>query len=75
MYTIQLTRGEGGRYSIPLLPKIKRDYYFSAMDFAVFRNGLLMTPGVDYSVDGLWIVPINGDWSEDDIVSALVATR
>jgi hypothetical protein len=74
MYTIQLARDDTGRYAFPNVNIGKTDYYFSVMGFAVFRNGLLMTPGFDYSVEGLWIIPLS-EWGIDDTISALVSVR
>ena len=36
---------------------------------AVFRNGLLQTPGADYTVSGSTLTPTPTGWAADDVVT------
>jgi hypothetical protein len=38
----------------------------------IFRNGILMTEGVDFRRDGTVVIPIPSPWAPDDIVVSLV---
>lgn len=77
IYTTKLTLDSDKlAYLPPILPAHakKRNFYFHPMDYAVFRNGLLMTPEIDYTINlaNGKILPL---WEilEDDIVSAMVS--
>lgn len=77
MITKRVFKNEDGMYPLPheVVRPRKQNYYFSGSgDAAVFRNGLLMTPGVDYiitlgNVEPLW------EWDNSDIVSLLFEIR
>lgn len=71
MITQQIFSDDSGNYELPyeVTRTRKRNYYFpNSASAAIFRNGLLMTPGVDYLLVGNKISPLL-EWPSDDIVS------
>ena len=77
MITKRIFKNEDGLYPLPqevVRPKKQNYYYIGSGDAAVFRNGLLMTPGVDYSLWMGLVEPV-GEWAADDIVSVLFVIK
>lgn len=71
MYVIQLARLPTGNYRIPPSSR-SYNYYMPLMGAAIFRNGLLMTPGVDFTPIGRYELQPLITWEEEDIVSAII---
>lgn len=76
IYTTKLTLDSDRlAYLPPILPAQakKRNFYFRPMGYAIFRNGLLMTPEIDYTINPAngFVLPL---WEiiEEDTVSAMV---
>ena len=71
MYVIRLARLPTGNYRIPSTNR-NYSYYLPLMGAAIFRNGLLMTPDVDFIAVGRWELQPLYEWDETDNVSAIV---
>lgn len=74
MYVIQLARLPTGNYAIPISSR-NYSYYMPLMGAAIFRNGMLMTPDVDFITISRWEFQPNPPWGEDDIVSAIIQSQ
>jgi hypothetical protein len=68
---------ESTAVALPLLLRrvLSRDpfgNYPAPVGAEIFRNGLLMTEGVDYNRDATSVIPLRGPWVPEDIVISLV---